>query len=148
MYVNGIRFNAFANLARALRQIARARSREELVGEPQLIWADQVCISQSSPKERSHQVGFMRKIYASAQVVIACLGSEDPSDGLWVSAANLLAIESYIDAVLKEGARSIYLRDTFLRTLMIKISNGTGCRLAIYFPAHGEVAGGFIKKFW
>jgi hypothetical protein len=64
--MNGIRFNAFANLACALRQVARARERGDLVNYPPLIWADQICINQSSPVEKSHQVGFMREIYESA----------------------------------------------------------------------------------
>jgi hypothetical protein len=80
IYVNGTRFNAFANLARALRQAAQARQKTELERFPELIWADQICINQSNPVERAYQVGFMRNIYQSAKVVLACLG-EDPSNG-------------------------------------------------------------------
>jgi len=54
----------------------------------------------------------MRKIYESAQVVIACLGSEDPSDGHWVSVAKRLAIKPTTDVSLKPGTRLLYLRDT------------------------------------
>jgi hypothetical protein len=90
VHVNGIRFNAFANLAHALRQIARG-AETALQGCPQLIWADQICINQSDLTERSHQVGFMRKIYESAAVVLACLG-EDPSNGRWIQAAKHLYV--------------------------------------------------------
>ena len=79
VFVNGIRFNAFANLARALRQIIQGREGIKVQECPQLIWADQICINQSNPSERSHQVGFMHKIYECADVLLACLG-EDPSD--------------------------------------------------------------------
>lgn len=87
IYVNGIRFNAFANLARALRQAARAMEKEQLQGYPRLIWADQICINQSNLDERSHQVNFMRGIYESAAIVLACLG-DDPSNGRCVEAIN------------------------------------------------------------
>jgi Heterokaryon incompatibility protein (HET) len=89
IFVNGIRFNAFANLARALRQIVQAKERGYLKECPQLIWVDQICINQSNPAERSHQVSFMRNIFESASVVLACLG-EDPSNGLWAEAAKRL----------------------------------------------------------
>jgi hypothetical protein len=80
IYVNGRRFNAFANLARALRQVAQARQKTELEHFPELIWADQICINRSDSAERAHQASFMRNIYQSAKVVLACLG-DDPSNG-------------------------------------------------------------------
>ena len=73
MYINGTRFNAFANLAHALRQIIRGREKAELQECPQLIWADQMCINQSNTSERSHQVNFMRNIYECADVVPSLL---------------------------------------------------------------------------
>ena len=93
IYVDGIQFNAFANLAHALRQVATARERGDLTDYPPLIWADQICINQSSPVERSHQVGFMREIYESAQVVFASLGWTDPTAGRWVEAAKRLVFK-------------------------------------------------------
>jgi hypothetical protein len=50
---------------------------------------DTVRINQSNPAERSHQVGLMRKIFESANVVLACLG-EDQSNGQWVDVAKRL----------------------------------------------------------
>ncbi|CAM1509004.1 Fc.00g027430.m01.CDS01 [Cosmosporella sp. VM-42] len=45
-----------------------------------LLWADAICINQGDdPAERSHQVQLMRRIYASAQMVISWLGPEDRS---------------------------------------------------------------------
>lgn len=39
------------------------------------LWIDQVCIDQTSCLEKNHQVSMMRRIYASAQQVIAWLGT-------------------------------------------------------------------------
>ena len=40
-----------------------------------------VCINQSDPHERNHQVGLMRRVYQGAQDVVAWLGeAEDDSD--------------------------------------------------------------------
>lgn len=108
IYVNGVGFNAFANLARALRQVVRAMQRMELQPSPQLVWADQICINQSNLAERSYQVGFMRKIYQSAEVVLACLG-EDRSNGRAVAVAkhvqrwSVLPIHMQDTKVLIEG---------------------------------------------
>jgi len=84
--VNGIHFNAFANLGHALRQ-ARHFWRNKFDGQELLLWADQICINQSNPSERSHQVGFMAKIYENATQVLVSLSSEgDRTGGLeWIS---------------------------------------------------------------
>ncbi|PZD42043.1 HET domain containing protein [Pyrenophora tritici-repentis] len=84
--VNGIEFNAFANLGHALRQ-ARHFWRDRFDGQELLLWADQVCINQSNPSERSHQVGFMAEIYKNATQVLVSLTSEgDRTGGLeWIS---------------------------------------------------------------
>ena len=71
--VNGVDFNAFSNLARALRQVIEAQ-KDALKKYPHLIWADQICINQSNKSERSHQVGFMRDIFHHATIVLACVG--------------------------------------------------------------------------
>lgn len=89
IFVNDIRFNAFASLACALRHIIYRREGVELDGFPQLIWVDQICINQSNPQERSHQVAFMRKIFESAKIVLAYLGEDDGS-GRWVNASKRL----------------------------------------------------------
>ncbi|KAF9699596.1 hypothetical protein EKO04_002513 [Ascochyta lentis] len=108
MYVNGVRFNAFANLARALRQAVRATRKPELHPSPQLIWADQICINQSDPAEKSYQVGFMREIYQSAGVVLGSLG-DDPSNGRCIEVTKYvqfwsgLSIELQDTKVLIEG---------------------------------------------
>ena len=108
LLVDDIPFSAFASLVRALRQIGRARERLALSGYSQLIWADQICINQSNASERSHQVGFMRRIYEYADMVLACLG-EDQTDGQWVRAANRLNIESSYENISLQD-RTLSLR--------------------------------------
>lgn len=71
--MNGIRFNAFANLGLALEEVIIYWEKKGINGEHQCLWVDQICIDQSNPNERSHQVGLMRDIYAGAERVLACL---------------------------------------------------------------------------
>ena len=77
--VNGITFNAFANLGLALEEAVVYWKEKGLDWEKDYLWADQICINQSNTDERSHQVGMMRDIYAGAARVLICLdvcGSE------------------------------------------------------------------------
>jgi hypothetical protein len=54
--------------------LCRFRSAEEV----KFIWVDALCINQSDPGERSHQVGQMRSIYGQAWHVLIWLGELDP----------------------------------------------------------------------
>lgn len=82
VFVNGLEFNAFANLGHALRQ-ARHFWSEKFDTEELLLWVDQVSISQGNSLEQSHQVGFMGDIYENAKQVLISLSSEgDPAGGL------------------------------------------------------------------
>ncbi|KAH7091433.1 heterokaryon incompatibility protein-domain-containing protein [Paraphoma chrysanthemicola] len=74
--VDGLSFNAFANLAYAIEQAYQHCSTARGANGV-LLWADQICINQSNLSERSHQVGFMHEIYKSAQDVVACLSTAD-----------------------------------------------------------------------
>ncbi|KAK0110875.1 hypothetical protein ONS96_002462 [Cadophora gregata f. sp. sojae] len=78
--VNGLEFNAFANLGHALRQI-RHFWKEKHDTQELLLWTDQVCINQSNSDERSHQVNFMGDIYGSAIQVLVCLSAEGDRSG-------------------------------------------------------------------
>ncbi|KAK3326178.1 heterokaryon incompatibility protein-domain-containing protein [Apodospora peruviana] len=85
--VNGVPFHVFANLAHALditRDFWAKRPSSSFPGENKkecLLWADQICINQSNLRERSHQVGFMRRIYASAEQTLICLSTACGSGG-------------------------------------------------------------------
>ncbi|KAF5006646.1 hypothetical protein FDECE_6980 [Fusarium decemcellulare] len=78
--VNGIPFNAFANLGHALRQ-ARHFWIESGEQDELLLWADQICINQNNPSERTHQVKFMADIYAASQQVLVSLSTEHDTEG-------------------------------------------------------------------
>ncbi|KAF5013715.1 hypothetical protein FDECE_314 [Fusarium decemcellulare] len=78
--VDGICFNAFANLGHALRQ-ARHFWKDKFDKRELLLWADQICINQNNPLERSHQVKLMRDIYSSCEQVLVSLSTEQCSRG-------------------------------------------------------------------
>ncbi|KAJ3513186.1 hypothetical protein NM208_g15221 [Fusarium decemcellulare] len=78
--INGFCFNAFANLGHALRQ-ARHFWKDKFDKRELLLWADQMCINQNSPSERSHQVKLMRDIYAACEQVLVSLSTEKCSGG-------------------------------------------------------------------
>ncbi|KAF5575493.1 hypothetical protein FPCIR_13115 [Fusarium pseudocircinatum] len=77
--VNGVRCNIFANLHHAL-VLARQYWMQSSGQGPLRLWVDQLCINQHDLSERSHQVGFMREIYQSAERTLACL-STSPTSG-------------------------------------------------------------------
>ncbi|KAH8590187.1 heterokaryon incompatibility protein-domain-containing protein, partial [Bisporella sp. PMI_857] len=66
--VNGCSFPVTANLHLALLHL-RHRSSDRL------LWVDAICINQSDPTERGHQVKQMRYIYQEAEQVLIWLGS-------------------------------------------------------------------------
>ncbi|KAJ4403450.1 hypothetical protein N0V91_006502 [Didymella pomorum] len=74
--VNGLDFNAFANLEAALRKCRQDIDDYDEKRPPAPLWADQICIDQSNPLERAHQVAFMRNIYERAGRVKVWLGDE------------------------------------------------------------------------
>jgi hypothetical protein len=78
--INGLSFNAFANLGHTLRQ-ARYFWKKTYGDRELLLWADQICIDQSNSLERSNQVSFMGDIYAAAEQVLACLSTEGSRSG-------------------------------------------------------------------
>ncbi|PNP78030.1 hypothetical protein FNYG_08756 [Fusarium nygamai] len=77
--VNGVSCNIFANLHHALVLVRQYWMQSSGQG-PHRLWVDQLCINQHDLIERSHQVGFMREIYQSAERTLACL-STSPTSG-------------------------------------------------------------------
>jgi hypothetical protein len=45
--------------------------------QPRNLWIDAICINQSDPIEKNHQVGQMFEIYCSASIVWICSGEAD-----------------------------------------------------------------------
>lgn len=79
--VDGRRFNAFRTLATALRHIqGYLLPNTDPDGSGCAVWADQICINQSNPKERAYQVDHMREIYERARSTLIYLGG-DKTDG-------------------------------------------------------------------
>jgi len=76
--IDGYWFNAFANLEYALEEYRSVSlNMKNEPGEIGLLWTDQTCIDQVNYGERSHQVGFMRKIYQQAEKTFVVLGTPD-----------------------------------------------------------------------
>lgn len=63
------------------------------------IWVDYLCISQSNPEEKQHQVDLMHEIYGQAEKVISWLGegSNDLVDKLSEHKENLLLVYCSVD---------------------------------------------------
>ena len=76
--VNGIRFNAFTGVMHTFRQVRRTYHSylKDGIAAP-LLWVDQICINQSDPVERSHQVVLMREVYHNAFQTLIWLGGDD-----------------------------------------------------------------------
>ncbi|KAL2672716.1 hypothetical protein Neosp_013430 [[Neocosmospora] mangrovei] len=72
--LNGNQVNVAINLASALEHAPKHL--EDANVAPRL-WADALCINQSDPNEKNHQVPFMKDIYSQAEIVICWLGATD-----------------------------------------------------------------------
>jgi hypothetical protein len=75
--INGIMFNAFANLEHAI-QCALISWKSRSPDTELLLWADQICINQEDLVERSSQVGMMRDTYLRSQDAIICISTYIP----------------------------------------------------------------------
>ncbi|KAF2422449.1 hypothetical protein EJ08DRAFT_640875 [Tothia fuscella] len=81
--IDGIKFNAFANLWTAIAQVFLSWKKDVGVlskgfrEKELLLWADQICINQSDPEERSQQVGYMLEIYARAEQIFVSIPTKD-----------------------------------------------------------------------
>ena len=64
---NGCILSITANLYSALQRL-------RLIDKPILLWADAICINQDDNEEKATQVRLMRRIYKSANLVVADLG--------------------------------------------------------------------------
>lgn len=64
------RFRITRNLEAALRSL-------RFPDETRILWIDAICMDQSNPKEKTHQVGLMNLVYSSAEDVVIWLGGDD-----------------------------------------------------------------------
>ncbi|WAO96605.1 HET domain-containing protein [Fusarium falciforme] len=74
--LQGIKFNAFANLQHALEQTL-SLWKHKYPQEECVLWVDQICINQRNDAERSHQVGLMRDIYTNCRGTFISLSTAD-----------------------------------------------------------------------
>ncbi|KAF1948809.1 HET-domain-containing protein [Byssothecium circinans] len=70
---------------------------------PKYLWIDQLCIDQSSEKEKSRQVKRMAEIIEKAQYVIVWLGHDDQQSG---TAMRLIADTWFIEQVPQKGPQT------------------------------------------
>ncbi|KAJ3556428.1 hypothetical protein NPX13_g10137 [Xylaria arbuscula] len=85
--VNGIPFNAFANLEHAIACTLGYWERTNNIKPTSSykLWVDQICINQSDKKELGEQVQFMREIYRQTEQTAVCLSTPQIIDCLsWV----------------------------------------------------------------
>jgi len=101
-------FNAFANLEYALREVVGYWRENGMNADEELLWVDQVCINQSNPGERSHQVGQMRDICAASGRVLISLGTKDGEGRCGIGIEWLLDIKGEFPAA---GEGLVMLRD-------------------------------------
>lgn len=110
--INGLEFNAFANLGHAVRQARHFWKDKFAADQDLLLWTDQVVINQSDPAERAHQVSFMGDIYEkSAQVLVSLSSEQDFPGGLsWLRKLNAMVEEDLEQQIL--SGQSIEMKDT------------------------------------
>ena len=91
--LNGKRFNVTENLHDALIQLPSIDETDSSV----LWWIDATCIDQKNLAEKSKQIPKMTEIYASAEAVLAWLGTEPPVHESLIAKATF-AMEVYGEA--------------------------------------------------
>ena len=107
--VNGIKFNAFANLRHALAEVRDFwRKTSKHTNEDLILWTDQICIDQFNMSERSHQVGFMKDIYQQAAQILVCLSTSkgNPRGMEWLLQLTLEVPPYHDDLVLESNKQT------------------------------------------
>ena len=89
---------------RLVRQRSSTMSRGKLVR----FWIDAICINQKNNKEKSFQVGLMKKIYQGACHVFAWLGPADKSSDLAIRCIN--TIGAMVEACGMENASELFFK--------------------------------------
>ena len=128
--VNGETLYVTRNLHRALRVALHHwwehfpnRGKQEFC-----LWADAICIDQSSIAERNHQVSLMKKIYSQAELVISSLDVGNPWTELAITTLN--AIHEVIFGRHGDGQQSMSDDDIkqfkWLEKLPSLLCDGTG----------------------
>jgi hypothetical protein len=136
--VNGIPFNAFANLEHAIESVLSSKSLNQ---KPILLWADQICINQSDKEERAQQVQMMRDIYTRSEATFVCLSTPQVRDCLsWVR-----PMESGTTATRfvsrREDAPAVVRLKNFLLDCLVGVGQGRELRPSKSLAALEDKAG-------
>ena len=121
--VDGIPFNAFANLEHAINRLSIHWTSTHPDGEPLLLWADQISINQSDKDERSQQVQIMREIYRRSSETYVCLSVPTIEDCLsWTPA--ILACSNRKGAM--PSCREVHQGVILLQHLLLRLLGERG----------------------
>jgi hypothetical protein len=91
------------------------------------MWIDAICIDQNNPQERNHQVRQIKWIFHNAHRVLVWLGfAGDDSD------VGMLHIKELAEKNGRAAATGTYT---------------TQKQLLKYFPVHGSLGSGSVKRF-
>jgi hypothetical protein len=89
IHLNSHHWEVTRNLAIALRQLQSLYETNKVY-----VWIDALCINQTDPEERNHQVQKMRSIYENAELVLVSLGeAAENSDCAFDMARELVAMK-------------------------------------------------------
>ncbi|KAI4949400.1 hypothetical protein J4E91_005139 [Alternaria rosae] len=127
--VDGIPFNAFANLEHAIDRLWAHWTSTHPREEPLLLWADQISINQSDKDERSQQVQIMRDIYRRSSETYVCLSVPTIKDCLsWTP--GILACSNLKDAMpsRREADQGVKLLQHLLLELLRGRNKGAKSR--------------------
>jgi hypothetical protein len=85
--INGQKFCIRFNLFSALKRL------RPCIKDGSMCWADAICINQSCPTERNHQVSLMKEIYSRSQTTLIWLGPSDAGTEIAFRKINQMADE-------------------------------------------------------
>jgi hypothetical protein len=127
--VNGEEVQITNNLAEALRYIIPHWQREHPDRSPNAcrLWADALCIDQSSTAEKNHQVPLMHDIYTRAERVYCWLGPPSKEIDLAFDAMNTIRPEVYLKYIRIYGVPNV---DFLWRNSRLDVRKGDGAKLA------------------
>jgi hypothetical protein len=136
--VNGIPFNAFANLEHAIESVLSSKSPDQ---KSILLWADQICINQSDKEERAQQVQIMRDIYIRSEKTFVCLSTPQIRDCLsWVRPMEDGTTASSFVSRRKDAPAVVRLKN-FLLDCLVGVGQGGELRPLKSFTAFEVTAG-------
>ena len=84
------------------------------------MWIDAICINQSNPRERNHQVQLMKQIYNTADRVVVYLGEEEEGDGSAQAMACIADVEGDVRTYSEVAIQALLSRAWFHRLWVVQ----------------------------